>query len=241
MKKISTLLLIIFVGCLATYAEKKKRMPMPEATEEWDILARKEFQKQRDAFLANDSVATSLNDLGWANGLQTDVLLPKDKKHSFVMPFGMVFHKAAFGSSVEFSPCGESVDSEDYWSQHAVAVHKNLDSALVIVKRKAIARLFMRAAHSIWSETEGHNIDSTQYNDLYAAYMQQAEFDCIAVNQDHKGNYIVYATLQVPRAKETIEISDEQMLQILFQMAESVHKEKIKQACESKTYNTNEL
>lgn len=226
---------------MSTYAGSHKRMPLPEATEEWDILARKEFQKQRDAFLSNDSAVKSLNDLGWANDLQTDMLLPKDKKHSFVMPFGIIFHKTAFGSSVEFSPCGESMDTEDSWSQHAVAVHKNLDSALVIVKRKAVARLFMRAAHSIWLETEGHNIDSTQYNDLYAAYMQQAEFDCIAVNQDRKGNNIVYATLQVPRAKETSEISDEQMMQILFQMAESVHEEKIKHACESKTYNTNEL
>ena len=214
MRKIYTILLIMFFGCMATYAVRHKRMPMPEATEDWDILARKEFQKQRDAFLANDSAVKTLNDLGWANGLQTEVLL-KDKKHSFVMPFGVVFHKAAFGSSVEFSPCGESVDTEDYWSQHAVAVHKNLDSALMIVKRKAVARLFMRAAHNIWSETEGHNIDSTQYNDLYAAYMQQAEFDCIAVNQDRKGNYIVYATLQVSRLKETIGISDEQILQIL--------------------------
>ncbi len=228
MRKCYAILLLVFVGCLASYGGKHKRPPMPVATEEWDILARKDFQKQRDAFLASDSAIKTLNDLGWANGLQTDVLLPKDKKHSFVMPFGIVFHKAAFGSSVEFSPCGESVDTEEYWSQHAVAVHKDLDSALVIVKRKAVARLFMRAAHSIWSESKGNNIDSTLYNDLYAVYMQQAEFDCVAVNQDRKGNYIVYATLQVPRTKETIEISDEQMLQLLSSMAESVQEGNIK-------------
>ena len=81
----------------------------------------------------------------------------------------------------------------------------------------------MRAAHSIWSETDGNAIDSTQYNNIYVSYMQQAEFNCIAVNKDNKGNYIVYATLRVPRPQNELAITDEQMSQNLFEMSNYVN------------------
>ena len=212
MRKLYTIFMLLALLCnLTLFAQKHQRMPMPEATEEWDMLARKEFRKQRDAFLANDSSARTLSDLGWAGNLKSDLLFHEDGKHAFSMPFGIIFHKAAFGSSVEFSPCGESEDTDAYWSQHAVAVHKNLDSALVIVKRKAVARLFMRAAHTIWGKTESGVADSTRYDNLYSACMHNAEFDCIAVNKDREGRYIVYATLYVPRIENNIVITNEDM------------------------------
>ena len=234
----SILFLLLAVSCLTVSAKEKQRMPIPEATDEWDILARKEFKKQRDAFLANDSVADALTNLGWADDLKTDMLFPKDKKHSFILPYGIIFHKAAFGSSIEYSPCGESVDTDEYWSEHAVSVHKVLDSALVVAKRKAVARLFMRAAHTIWSETEVNVADSTIYDDLYSNFMQQADFDCIAVNKDRKGNFIVYATLHVPRVSKKNDFSDEEMLHILFQMSDYVQQKRINDANENKIENT---
>lgn len=229
MRNICTIIIIgiLAFSTLSINAKKKQRMPMPEATEEWDILARKEFKKQRDAFMANDSSLRTLHDLGWANDIKTDALFPNDKKHAFLLPYGVIFQKARYGMSIEYSPCGETSDTDEYWSEHAVAIHTNLDSALVKVKRKAVARLFMRAAHSIWSTTGENGIDSTQYNNIYSLYMQQAEFDCIAVNRDHKNNYIVYATLHVPRLQKELEITDEQMLQILFQMSDYIEKENI--------------
>lgn len=213
MRKICTLLFcLLAMNYTISYAKQRQRMSMPAATEEWEILARKEFKKQRDTFLANDSSQYTLNDLGWINDIKTNALFPENKKHSFKLPFGVIFRKARFGISVEYSPCGESADTDEYWSEHAVAVHADLDSALIKVKRKAVARLFMRAAHTLLSEIGVDTINSTLDSNLYAEYMQQAEFDCISVNKDRKGKYIVYATLHVPRYQKEITETNEQII-----------------------------
>lgn len=198
MKKIVYIVLVLsFISC-----SSHKRIAEPVI---YDSNAEKmqiAFQQAKDKFLMSDSADAIMQDIGWTKRIA------KEAKIQGSVP--SVYRSINnTGFTIEL-PCWE-YDTEEYYSATVIAEHTNLDSALVRAKVQGVDDIYFR---SVMNESFHYNeqkefiLDSIEYTNNYAEYIEKAQFSCLCITKDKK-KYIVNATIRIPN---TNYISDEEIL-----------------------------
>ncbi len=187
MKKIVYIVLVIsFVSCAA-----HKRIAEPVIYDQNAEKMQKAFLQAKDKFLMSDSVDAIMQDIGW-----TRRILKEAKIQGSVPSVYRSINNNGF--TIEL-PCWE-YDTDEYHSAIVIVEHTNLDSALVRAKIQGVDDIYSRSETNEsfhYNEQKEFILDSIEYSNNYAEYMEKAQFSCLCITKDKK-KYIVNATIRIP-------------------------------------------
>ena len=187
MKKIVYIVLVLsFISC-----SSHKRIAEPVIHDPNAEKMQVAFQQAKDKFLMLDSADAIMQDIGWTGRIVKEAKI----QESIPSVYKSVNNT---GFTIEL-PCWE-YDTDEYYSATVLVEHTNLDSALVRAKVQGVDDIYSRSKVNEsfhYNEQKELILDSIEYTNSYAEYMERAQFSCLCITKDKK-KYIVNATIRIP-------------------------------------------